>query len=211
MTVRALCCVLLLALLGVAGCSTTVFQSLPTGASTDCDPAWPGRWQPVATGSDEMKPKDALEISADCRTATVKGEAKPMHLTLVDTGKARYLQLHNDSGEPDCIGPGKSRCGASLLRYERDGDSIRLYDPDHAKVAAAIKAGKIEGYSEHPDAKELKSSEPVYRNFVAGDGKRIEKLLRQHPEYFTREPLMILQRVPADAPTEPASTPTPEQ
>jgi hypothetical protein len=205
---RAPAGLLILALLGLTGCSTTVFESLPAGTSTDCDPAWPGRWQPVATGSDEMKPKDALEIAADCRTATVKGEAKPMRLTLVDTGKARYLQLHNDSGKPDCIGPGKLHCGAALLRYERDGDTIRLYDPDHARVAAAIKGGKIEGFSDHADTQGMKTSEPVFRNFIAGDGKRIEKLLRKHPEYFTREPLMILHRVPADAPTQ---TPTPEQ
>lgn len=195
---------LLALLLGLAGCSTTVFQSLPEGGTTDCDPAWPGRWQPVGGGNEAMKPKDAVEFSADCRTATVKGEAKPMRLTLVDTGKARYLQLHNDSGEPDCIGQDKTRCGAVLLRYEREGDTIRVYDVDHAKVAAAIKGRKIEGYSERPDSGELKSSEPVYRNYIAGDAKRIAKLLRQHPDLFAGEPLVVLQRAPAEAPPETA-------
>ena len=205
---RALAGLLLVALLGLSGCSTTVFQSLPAGATTDCDPAWPGHWRPLATGKGETQQPGSLEISADCKSATVKGEAKPMRLTLVDTGKARYLQLHNDSGAPDCIGPGKSRCGATLFRYERDGDTIRIYDPDHAKLAAAIKAGKIEGYSERPDAKELKSSEPVYRNFVAGDGKRIATVLRKHPEYFSSEPLMVLQRIAAEAtPAETAPAP----
>ncbi len=208
---RLPCLLLLALLLGLAGCSTTVFQSLPTGTTTDCDPAWPGRWQPVATSGEAMKPQGALEVSADCRTATVKGEAKPMRLTLVDTGKARYLQLHNDSGEPDCIGQGKTRCGAVLLRYERDGDTIRIYDPDHAKVAAAIKGKKIEGFSERPDSGALKTSEPVYRNFIAGDGKRIAKLLRRHPEFFASEPLMVLQRAPADAPADAAPTPTGKQ
>ena len=206
---RALAGLLFLALLGLCGCSTTVFQSLPTGSSTDCDPAWPGRWQPLATGSDEMKPKDALEISADCRTATVKGEAKPVRLTLIDTGKARYLQLHNDSGKPDCIGPGNTRCGAALLRYERDGDTMRLYDPDHAWIAAAIKAKKIDGHTVRPDTKGLKTKEPTYNNFIAGDGKRIARLLRKYPELFVREPLMVLRRVPVDAasaePAAPAS------
>ena len=206
---RLSCLALLALLLGLAGCSTTVFQSLPEGATTDCDPAWPGRWQPVAGADEAMKPKDAVEFSADCRTATVKGEAKPMRLTLIDAGKARYLQLHNDSGEPDCIGQGKSRCGAALLRYEREGDTIRVYDPDHARVAAAIKAGKIEGFSERPDTGGMKSNEPIYRNYVAGDGKRIEKLLRKHPEFFASEPLMVLQRVPAEAaPAEAAPPPT---
>lgn len=188
-------------LLGLAGCSTTVFESLPTGTATDCDPAWPGRWQPAAGADDALKPKDAVEISADCRTATTKGETKPMRLTLVDTGKGRYLQLHNDSGEPDCIGEGKARCGAVLLRYERDGDTIRLYDADHARIAAAIKDRKVDGYTERADGKELKTSEPTFRNFVAGDGKRIAKLLRKHPDFFAGEPLMVLQRVPAATPS----------
>ena len=55
-------------LLGLAGCSTTVFESLPTGTVTDCDPAWPGRWQPEAMPDDATKPTDVLEISEDCRT-----------------------------------------------------------------------------------------------------------------------------------------------
>ena len=157
-----------------------------------------------------MKPKDAVEFSADCRTATVKGEAKPMRLTLIDAGKARYLQLHNDSGEPDCIGPGKTRCGAALLRYERDGDTIRVYDADHAWVAAAIKGKKIEGFSDRVDTRDMKSSEPVYRNYVAGDGKRIAKLLRKHPQFFASEPLMVLHRVAAEAPPEAVPTPAGE-
>jgi hypothetical protein len=132
-----------------------------------------------------------------------------LHLTLVDTGAGRYLELHNESGEPDCIGKGKAHCGHMLFRYERDGDTLRLYDPDHARIAAAIGKKAIPGHSERPDSKELKSSEPVHHNFVAGDGKRIAKLLRKHPEFFASEPLMVLQRVPPDAATPGDAPPTP--
>lgn len=196
---RLPCLALLALLLGLAGCSTTVFESLPAGTSTDCDPAWPGRWQPVGSSNDAMKPDGVVEIAADCRSALTKGERKPLRLTLIDTGAGQYLELRNESGEPDCIGKGKTHCGHMLFRYERDGDTLRLYDPDHAKVAAAIAKKTISGHSERPDPKELKSSEPVHHNFVAGDGRRIAKLLRKHPEFFTSEPLMVLQRVPADA------------
>ena len=202
---RALACLLLLASLGLAGCSTTVFESLPVGTTTDCDPAWPGRWQPVGGGNEAMQPKDALEFSADCRTATVKGEAKPVRLTLIDTGKARYLQLHNDSGEPDCIGEGKSHCGYALLRYEREGDVIRVYEPDHARIAASIKSGAIKGFSETTAQEVTKTGhEPIYRNFVAGNDERIAKLLGGNPEFFAIEPLMVLQRVPVDTAPAPA-------
>ena len=196
---RMPCLALLALLLGLAGCSTTVFESLPTGTTTDCDPAWPGRWEPVGTADDPMKPQGAVEIAADCRSATTKGETKPVHLTLIDTGAGQYLQLHNDSGKPDCVGDGNTRCGAALLRYERDGDTMRLYDADHAWIAAAIKAKKIDGHSERADTKGLKTKEPTYNNFIAGDGKRIATLLRKHRQLFTTEPLMVLRRVPADA------------
>lgn len=206
---RTACLALLLLSLCLGGCSTTVFQSLPTGTTTDCDPAWPGRWEPVASADDDMKPQGIVEIAADCRSATTKGERKPIRLTLVDTRAGQYLQLHNDSGKPDCIGPGNTRCGAALLRYERDGDTMRLYDPDHAWIAAAIKAKKIDGHTVRPDTKGLKTKEPTYNNFIAGDGKRIARLLRKYPEFFVREPLMVLRRVPVDAasaePAAPAS------
>ena len=196
---RLACLGLLAVLLGLAGCSTTVFESLPTGSTTDCDPAWPGRWEPLGTADDPMKPQGVVEIAADCRSATTKGETKPVHLTLIDTGAGQYLQLHNDSGKPDCVGDGNARCGAALLRYERDGDTMRLYDADHAWIAAAIKAKKLDGHSARADTKGMKTREPTYNNFIAGDGKRIARLLRKHPQLFTREPLMVLQRVPADA------------
>lgn len=183
-------------LMGLAGCSTTVFESAPTGSATDCDPAWPGRWQPMGMGDDATKPKDVLEISADCRTATTKSEAKPMHLTLFGTRAGQYLQVHNDNGEPDCIGAGKAHCGFVLLRYERAGDIIRLYDPDHAWVAAAIAKGSLKGFSERDDGKEPRTGKPVHRNFLAGDAGKIDKLLHRHPELFNNEPLIVMQRVP---------------
>ncbi|HSD18187.1 MAG TPA: hypothetical protein VLC71_13130 [Thermomonas sp.] len=196
---RLACVSLLALLLGLAGCSTTVFESIPTGATTDCDPTWPGRWEPVGTADDPMKPQGAVEIAADCRSETTTGETKPLHLTLIETRAGQYLQVHNDSGKPDCAGDGNTHCGATLLRYERDGDSIRLYEPDHAWIAAAIKAKKIDGHSARADTQGLKTKEPTYRNFIAGDGKRIATLLRKHRELFTTEPLMVLRRVPAGA------------
>ena len=202
---------LLLLSLCLGGCSTTVFESLPTGTTTDCDPAWPGRWEPVGTADDPMKPQGVVEIAADCRSATTKGETKPVHLTLTDTGTGQYLQLHNDSGKPDCVGDGNTRCGAALLRYERDGDTMRLYDADHAWIAAAIKARKIDGHSARADTKGLKTKEPTYNNFVAGDGKRIAKLLRKHRELFMTEPLMVLRRVPADAAPPAPAPPAPRE
>lgn len=210
---RMACLLMLTLLLGLGGCSTTVFESIPAGTTTDCDPAWPGRWQPDATAGkpseDATKPRDSLEISADCKTGKIKGEPKPMHLTLIGTKAGQYLQIHNDTGEPDCIGSGKTHCGYVLLRYEREGDTIRLFEPDHANTSVAINKGSIKGFSERADGKQLKTSEPIHRNFIAGDAKQIEKLLRRHPELFNAEPMIVLHRVtdipPSTDPTAPAT------
>ena len=75
-----------------------------------------------------------------------------MHLTLIDNSAGQFLQIHNDDGKPDCIGVGKAHCGYVLLRYERAGDTIRLYDPDHAKVAAAIKKAASRDSASAPTA-----------------------------------------------------------
>lgn len=206
---RLACLGLLAVLLGLTGCSTTVFASLPTGTITDCDPAWPGRWEPVASSNPDMKPQGVVEIATDCRSATIKRETKPVHLTLIDTGAGQYLQVHNDSGKPDCIGEGSARCGAALLRYAREGDTMRLYDADHAWIATAIKAKKIEGHSARADTKGLKTKEPTYQNFVAGDGNRIASLLHKLPELFAAEPLMVLRRVPTDATPDVDAVPAP--
>ncbi|MBP6438931.1 MAG: hypothetical protein KBI02_06260 [Thermomonas sp.] len=184
-------------LLGVAGCSTTVFESLPAGTATDCDPAWPGRWQPEGAIGEALPAREAVEIAADCRSATSKGERKPLHLTLVATRDGQYLQLHDDSGKPDCIGKDKAHCGHVLFRYERSGDTIRLYDVDHARVAAEIGSKKIRGYSERQDGGEVKTDKPVHHNFISGDGEHITRLLHRRPQVFASEPLLVLQRVPA--------------
>lgn len=196
-------------LLGLAGCSTTVFESLPTGTNTDCDPAWPGRWQPIDPSNDAKKPDDAVEIAADCRSAITKGERKPVHLTLVDTGTGRYLQMHNESGKPDCIGKDQALCGHVLFRYERDGGTIRLYDVDHARVATDIGRKKIRGHSERQDGSGVKTDKPIHQNFIAGDGKHIATLLRRRPELFGSEPLLVLRRVSAEPATTGETAPPP--
>ena len=199
-------------LLGLAGCSTTVFESMPTGHTTDCDPAWPGRWKPVAMPDDDpAKSKDVLEISADCRTATMKSDSKPkpLHLTLIDSKAGQFLQVNNDNGDPDCIGAGTSHCGYVLLRYERDGDIIRLYDPDHATAAVAIAKGSIKGYSAPDEQRQTKTSTPTYRNFVAGDAGIIENVLRRHPQLFNSKPMLVLRHLAAPATPKPATATLP--
>ena len=209
---------LALLLLGLAGCSSTVFETAPAGIATDCDPAWPGRWQALPTGDEASSPNGTLEISADCRTATTserdpdtggkRDKSEPLHVTLVDTGHGQYLQVRDGDGKPDCIGKSETHCGYMLLRYEHEGDTIRLYEADHARVAAAIRKGSIRGHSQHHAGGQPGSAGTV-DNFVAGDPARIARVLRKHPELFEDQPFGILQRV-AGQPDADSSVPAAE-
>ena len=189
---------LLLLLAGLAGCSMTVFESLPAGRATHCDPAWPGHWQRLPKHDPAPPPDTApLQILPGCRSVIANGEEKPLDLTLIDSGGRQYLRLKPGAG-PDCAGKGNTRCGLLLFRYDRDGDTIQLHEPDHAWVSAAIQRGDLEGYSAPIPPEEVESETPLRRNFVAGDADRIAALLAQHP-FFDDAPLLLIRRVPAPA------------
>jgi len=191
---------LLLLLAGLAGCSMTVFESLPAGAVTRCHPAWPGHWQRIPKDSQALPPDaGALEILPGCRSVIANGEEKPLDLTLIDAGGHQYLRFKPGEG-PDCAGEGRTRCGLLLFRYERNGDTISLYEADHAWVSAAIQRGDLEGYSAPIPTDEAKAESPLRRNFVAGDADRIAALLARHP-FFDNQPLVRIRRVPAPAVT----------
>lgn len=175
----------------LTGCSTTVFASLPTGSVAACDPAWPGYWSVL---DDEKPEPDVVEISADCRSVISKGKAEPMYSQLVTTAHGQYL-LPNLAGESrECIDEGKAHCGHALMRYDYRDDTIRVYFPDHARIAAAIAQGAVDGYTAPQDPKRKPGDTPVYQNFVAGDGDAIERLLARHPEFFLSEPAITLKR-----------------
>ena len=79
--------------------------------------------------------------------------------------------------------------------------------PSRAGEAATLIHAHALDYS--TDGKQLKASETTHRNFIAGDAKQIEKLLRRHPELFNAEPMIVLHRIrdvpPSTDPTAPAT------
>lgn len=207
MTARNAACLLVLLLLAaLAGCSMTVFESLPAGVVTRCDPAWSGHWQRVPKDGQALPPDAApLEILPGCGGVIADGGQKPLDLILITTGGHQYLRFKPGNG-PDCAGPDDTRCGLLLLRYERDGDTIRLYEPDYAWVSAAIQRGDFEGYSAPMPPDQAASEAPARRNFVAGDADRIASLLARHP-FFGDEPLLVIRRAPAPSATAPPQEP----
>ncbi len=195
----------LLLLLALSGCSMTLFEALPPGTATQCAPTWPGHWvkvkspshQTTAEAEDEV---EVEEIDANCSDVNKAGSGKPAPVTLISTPDGRqYIEFMGDPGKPSCQ-PGQSdkerkRCGHMLLRYEDDGNAIRVFDIDHDKVASLIRKKKIRGETEQmPLPEGSKPDKPIHFNLVAGDAAQIDKLLKANPDLFLREPIMTLRR-----------------
>jgi len=223
---RALWLLLVLGLLLVLpGCSTTLVESLPIGQATTCDPAWPGRWKSLDQNSEKPN-QGALEINSDCTefTSIDKDGRKIEHfqLTLIATRAGEFLALPDTDRPTDCVGDERYRCGFSLYRYARAGDEIRLYEPDHERVHAAIAAGRVPGISKVRGGQSARGTSDTnaatattanaqsappeagaartatdhghFDNLIAGDPAQITAILVQHPEFFADEPFLILQR-----------------
>lgn len=148
---------LTLAMLGMAllltGCSTTLVESMPIGAVTTCDPAWPGSWHAVEHGVGKAAMSERVTISADCRQFTFsdaeKTQTEAHDLHLVRTRAGDFLTFANPGDAAKvCLGDGNTLCGVELMRYVRDGNRIQLYKADHRRVHEALEAHRISGYTE---------------------------------------------------------------
>lgn len=204
---------LLIVMIGLlSGCSTTVYASLPTGSMTRCDAGWPGLWNVTGKGANAAAATpeaNTVIITTDCRVLDKDGSSKPLNVSLLTTRDGEYLVVSNDRGTPDCVGGNYTHCGYQLLRYERDGDVIRVYFPDHARVAKAIEGGVVKGFEGPVPKQQDPNSEPTHRNFIAGNPKEVARILREHPEFFLAEPQFVLKRAPADMPANTLAPPAP--
>ena len=198
------CLVLMIGLL--TGCSTTVYESIPFGNITQCDPAWTGVWQVIGKGSQSAPASDkTIVITSDCRILDTDGASKPLNVSLVSTSNGDYLVVRNDKGTRDCIGENYTHCGYLLLRFERSEDAMRVYFPDNARVSKAIADGSVKGYEGPAPRQQGADSEPTHRNFIAGDPREVARILRQHPEFFLAQPQFELRRAPTPAPIPPTA------
>jgi len=153
MTRLALLLVLLLAVAGLEGCSTTLVESLPVGKITTCDAAWPGDWRGVEHGVGKAAMDERIHINADCTSFTFtdaeKTQTEPHVLRLISTRAGDFLTFSSPGDAPKaCFGDGNTHCGTELFRYVRTGDRIVLYKPDHKRVHDALESHAISGYTE---------------------------------------------------------------
>jgi hypothetical protein len=221
-------------IVGCGGCSTTLYESLPVGKTTICDPAWPGRWIPEDPQGGRQIEESSVEINADCTTVTTIDkdgiQRENFKLNLVSTRSGDYLWVSDNDRKPDCLGSDSSHCGYPLMKYALVGDEIRLYNPDHVKVHAAITGRSVPGYSETlggqttpstpgstpaasasssatapaataPAADHASQDSVRYDNQISGNAEQIAAILEQHPEFFESEPWLILRRDNPRSPT----------
>ena len=216
------------AALALGACSTTLVQSLPIGKSTACDAAWPGRWKTVEHDPSKPDQNATLDISADCTQFTFtdpeKTETEQHTVTLVSSRAGDFIRFASPGDEPDCFGGGSTHCGIALIRYEREGNEIRLFNPDHRKVHDALASRRVSGYTEANDDPTVPGTvggnmtdappppsdsafanaiatqrqdaghRPIYHNLIAGNPEQITETLLHHPEFFESTPWIILRR-----------------
>lgn len=207
---RPLVWLLLLSFTFLGGCSTTLFESLPMGATTDCDPAWVGRWKALDPKDENAaEAPEISEITADCRIIGKDGRSKLMTLSVIESRAGRFIDVRNESGKMDCLEGDDRYCGHFLVRYEVDGNRIRVYFPDHARISEAIAKGQINGYRSQQPPQRQRESTPVYYNFIAGSPEQITRILLGHPEFFETKPTLELERVADTAASHPAQAPPP--
>jgi hypothetical protein len=220
----------------IGGCSRTLYESLPVGKTTTCDPAWPGRWKAEDPEHKKQIEEAWITINADCTEITSTDQdgtkREDFKLELVATRAGDFLWVSDNDRKPECLESDSMHCGYSLMKYIRAGDEIRVYNPDHNKVHAAIADRSVPGHSQplgktRPTASANDTSDAAlaenassaaatrgtgpsaqditgYNNQISGNAEQIATILEQHPEFFESEPWMILHR---DNPQPPSKQP----
>ncbi len=210
---------LVLALVGLGACSTTLVQQLPAGDVTTCDPAWPGLWKATSSAAD--KPEFAwVEVAADCKTLTFtdaeKTSVEHKTLSLVSTVAGDFLAITDADGKLDCLGKDPKDCGFPIERYVREGEQIRLYAANHRAIHEAISTGEITGLTQIGNKDEKEAAKPdaaakakprmpvgnstnlTYQNLITGSPEQIAQWFVEHPGYFDAEPWLVLDREKTD-------------
>jgi hypothetical protein len=140
------------AILTMSGCSTTLVEALPTGKTTRCDAAWPGRWKVIEQNQGNADSHEWLQINADCTQMTFTGPEKTQTeqhtLTLISTRAGDFLTFSSPGDKPACLEDDNTHCGTELMRYVHAGNQISLYRPDHRKVHDALESHTVSGYTE---------------------------------------------------------------
>jgi len=223
MTLRLLLCLFCLLM---AGCGRTVFESIPAGASSGCDPRLVGTWR---TGDWELDGAEDTVEEADAHYVVVTPACEILDWytrrtpsDLRDLPKLRFVTEQGNAyayfpgslGEDEDTGGHASAASAKpwargyvLFRYVVGKDRIAVYPVDDRRVAGLIKRNRIAGgrsvLASGDGSDRASGEEPEFRNFVPGSSQRISGLLKAHPDIFRSRPMGILHRYRGTPPAMP--------
>ncbi len=200
-------CLLLPCVLLLAACQTTRFQSRPSGAYSDCDPAWVGSWQVTQQqAGGNVDQLGTLDIPAGCQPITAHESGKPSEgfddytFSYARVGPLRLLVGSENTDKAPVDKHADKAPGLLVFRFEASPQRITVYGIDHALVARRIVDGTLPGHTEatsqvHPGQKRARTTS--IDNLIEGDGDTIAALLQGEPTLFSAQPVLMLRRVPA--------------
>jgi len=190
---------LLAAVLLAFGLSACVAVKEPVGTSVGYanDPALEGTWRGK---SGEDKPEGYYHVLPnDDATMTVIGFAPKngddkaswgtLSLTTVTLGPNRYMNVRETSEDG---GPPKDKAASDSipLLYRIDGDRLSIFTLDEKKVAAAIRAGRIQG-TITPNKMGAMQFDTVA---ITADGQHLDAFLKRADAAELFAPVMQMHR-----------------
>ncbi len=204
----------------LAGCSPTLFESVPAGTASACDPRLVGTWRTgewtLDEAEDRVDEEDAtyLVVTPGCEVLDWYSRKVPSDLAGYDRptfiaaagrhyAAVRYRQDDEDKGGGIGVDDDKDAgrpedAGFLLFRYVVSGDRIAVHQIDSRRVARLIARKQISGRTrilDDGDGDDVSGDdEPQLVNVVSGSDKEIAALLRARPDLFLSGAMGILHR-----------------
>lgn len=190
-----------LALLLLAGCVETRFESPPGDNIETCDTRWKGLWvgaDDARRGELDLDDVAAFHVDANCEFSVLDqeesgGPLKRVHVPLnfVHAGGRDYIVVADTSlaglvklDPPHGIDPAP-RKSYFFARYRVRGDRLQLFTVDSKRAARLVVDGTVEGT--------VDKTRNALRVYVQGNRAQTLELLRKHA-IFEDKPSLELVR-----------------
>ncbi len=188
------------ALLALAACTETRFESPPGDEIVACDPAWKGLWVDASEDRSSNKPDElAFLVDQECRFIMLErpeqdGPPKQIHIPLNyvhDHGKHYIVVADNQLGETVKLDPvhGIEPVPAKsffIARYQVDHDHLRIWQVDSKRSAHLVIDNVLDGTVDR--------SHRELHVFIRGDRAKVLDILREQ-KIFEDKPGADVRRI----------------
>lgn len=198
MTIRMLCCVG--ALLALAACVETRFESPPGDKIVACDPAWKGLWVDASKDASTSEPDElAFLVDQECRFFMLErpekdGPPKQIHIPLnyVHDQDKHYLVIADnqlkdivDLAPVHGIKPAPKK-SFFVARYEVDHARLRIYPVNAKRMASLVVNDELDGT--------VDASNKQLHVYIKGDRAKILDIVRSQ-NIFDDKPDAEVRRI----------------